>query len=555
MLCHRRKKIAIALSLLGVAAGMGITMSVRAQEVQGSEAASAVPAAEPQAGEGRALPPRPPRTAAAPEAGAEPLPVKRAWVIVPQIEIAETFTDNVAPGSGSKRSDQVTTIGPGIRVDGDTARLKLHADFRVNQLLYAQESQFNNTQRFLNAYGTLEAMEKWLYLDFSGAIRQQNVSPFGLQTASNTLANGNRTEVSTFGLSPYVRGRLAGYADYEVRYRQSATHAKSGPLSDLDTREWSGRIGGGTPLAGLSWTLDGNREDSDFNAGRKHEADSARALLSYRFTPQFSVNLRGGREANDYVSTNKESRNIHGYGFEWTPSERTALSAVWERRFFGNGHNVSFSHRTPLSAWRFSDTRDYSFLPYQLTQAGQGTIYDLMFSQMASTVPDPAARAQAVTSQLQQLGIAPDPTVASGFLVSRVSVARRQELSFVLQGARNVLTLSAVRSENQAVGSAAGPSDPFLASSTIRQRGANIDMAHRLTPLTTLNVLASRMHTSGAGGSALATDQKSLQAGVTTRLGPSTSASLGARRNLFKGNATTPSFSENAVLAMLTMHF
>ena len=81
-----------------------------------------------------------------------------------------------------------------------------------------------------------------------------------------------------------------------------------------------------------------------------------------------------------------------GYGGEWTPNERTTLSAFRDKRFFGHGHRVAFNHRSPLSSWRFLDTRDEYLFPGQTGQGGQagesnfGTYHALLSKQSGDSL-------------------------------------------------------------------------------------------------------------------------------------------------------------------------
>lgn len=480
-------------------------------------------------------------------------PPRRAWTIVPRISLGETLTDNVAPTSGVKRSDQVTEISPGIRIDGDTARLKLHLDYQLRQLFYAQESGRQNTQNYLNSFGTLEAVDKWLFVDVSGVVRQQEISPFRQQSASNTTVNSNRVETSSFRVSPFVRGRLAGNADYELRYDRSTTHSNSSLVTDVDTEEWGARIKGTTPLSTFGWALEASRKNVDYSNGRDNEADRLRGLLSYQFDPEFRISISGGRERNDFSSATKETRTTHGYGFDWLPTPRTQVSAFRERRFFGDGHIVTVSHRTPRTALSFTDSRDVAVLPSRFGMVGLGSIHDLIFAQLSSSIPDPVERSRYVDKLLQEYGLSPDVVVTRGFLTTRVSLQRRQEISYSLQGARNILTLSAARTEHEGLGSA-GTDQIFENFRNIRQRGVSISLSHRLTPLSSLNVAASRQNSSGSSGTNQTSELKSLHISFSTRLGPRTTASLGARRALFDSTITTP-YTENALIGGLTAQF
>lgn len=550
----RSRKLVLAASLLGVAALEMPTAAHAQAQVPGAQGVQGLPGGAGLLGPGipGGVPAPAARTGTDAGDAADLIP-KRSWSIVPRISLRETLTDNVAPSSGVKRSDQITEVSPGVRIDANGARLKFFLDYQLRELLYAQDSDRRNTQNYLNSFGTLEAIENWLFVDVSGVVTQQVISPFRAQPASNVTVDPNRVETSRFRASPYIRGNFSGHADYELRYSRASTQSSSNLVADLDTEEWSGRLAGSNTQALVGWALEGSRRNIDYSNGRNNEADRLRALLSYRLGQDFRVSVSGGQEANNYASTTKETHDTHGYGFDWLPSERTRVSAFRERRFFGNGHTVSVNHRTPLTAFRFSDSRDVTALPNRLAIVGMGSIYDLMFTQLASSVPDPIERARYLENLLTQFGIPADTVVTQGFMTSRVVLQRRQEMSFALRGARNVLTLTGVRTESEGLGSIAGANDIFASARNIRQRGFSINLAHLLTPLSTLNVTASRQNTSTSSGSTISTELKSLYVGVTSRIGPRSTASLGARRTLF--DSPLIPYAEKALIASFTAQF
>ena len=80
-------------------------------------------------------------------ANAKPAHGKGGWLIVPSIVLRGTVTDNVdqAP-NGQARSDFITEVIPGIRIDGNGAHAKLHLDYQMDNLIYARDSSRNNLQ-------------------------------------------------------------------------------------------------------------------------------------------------------------------------------------------------------------------------------------------------------------------------------------------------------------------------------------------------------------------------------------------------------------------------
>lgn len=538
---HKRSTVA-SLACLALASPSAPVLA-QAQAPAASEPAilSTVPSAAPAAN-------------AAPQADAEnqAQPPRRAWSIVPRISVVETLTDNVLLRNSDKRSDQITQVSPGILIDGESARAKLHLDYARSESYYAQDTYHKRSLNSLNAIGKLEAIEKWLYVDVTGIIAQQAISPIGTLSPSTASVNANQTETSNFRVNPYIRGTLAGLADYQFGYSRSLMHARSTSAYDIDTGEWSGRIGNSKAFKNLGWALDASKQRTDYSNGGRIDADTARATLSYQFGPQYRLSVIGGYEDNNYTTLNKESHSISGFGFDWTPDERTRLSAERQRRFFGESHTFTFDHRTPLTVWKFSDSRNISILPTQLATVTLGTVYDLLYSQLASRVPDPQQRALAVNELLQAYNLPANTVVTSGFLSSSASVQRRRDLSLMLTGKRNTVTFMASENEYQRLQTLNGSTDAFLNTNQIRQRGFTVDLAHRLTPLSTLNVVGSRQHASTASS-----DQEStlrmLDVSLSTRFSPNTTGSLAARRALF--HSTASPYSESAIVGTLTAQF
>ncbi len=484
--------------------------------------------------------------------GAAEAAPRRAWFFAPRLSVSQTFTDNVGlDASGANRSDQITEISPGLRLQGESARMRMFVDYSMRNFAYAQDSTRNRISNTLNSFGTLEAIDKWLFVDLSAVIAQQTISALGTQSTSATSVNSNSTDTTSVRLSPYVRGRFGALADYEMRYTHSDTRSSSNLAANIASDDVSARLRGATAFANLGWSLEGSRQSIEYGGGRRSEADRARLFLSYQIDPQVKLNASAGLEANDYSSAEKRTRSNFGYGADWSPNERTRLSLFKERRFFGDGRNISFTHRWPLTALRFSDTRDVSVLPDQLTTASRGTYYDLLYSQLAGSIPDPQLRAQQVTTLLQQSGIAPNAVVTTGFLTSRATVRSRQELSLVINGLRNTVTYTMFQSEQSSISTATGGIDDFSSNSTIRSSGLSSNLSHRVSASTSINLLSSQVRNSGTSGQS--TKLTTMNLSVSTRIGAKTSATMGVRASRSDGSIAP--FRENALLGTLVTTF
>lgn len=477
----------------------------------------------------------------------------RSWSVVPRVRWTETLTDNVNL-SAQKEGDLVSTLAPGVRINANTARLNMVLDYDLVGYAYARNSDYNNFQNYLNTFGTLEAIDNWFFVDFSGYVSQQMISPFGTQSVSNANINANRAQTQTYQVSPYIRGQLGGdIAEYFLRYNATTTRTSNGSVSDVDISQWIGQVRGGTPFQNLAWTIDGSQQNTDYSLGRDYDDERVRAILTYRLFPQLRISGSGGQESNNYITINNESYSTYGYGLDWRPTDRTIVAGFQEKRFFGWGHNVNISHRFPLTGIQYTDVQDVAFLSSGYTPPGQGTVYDQYDALLANQYPDPVARAAYINNLLNQAGIAPNSQAVYGYLNNRPQVRRTQQLSLVLYGARNSITFRGTRITDETLWVAGGIDDPTNPFSKVIQTGYSAILAHRLTPLTSLNVGALYQKTDAPSNTALNNDLTMFQVGVSSRLGARTVGTINARRSVYSSESNP--YNENALSASLIFSF
>ncbi|WP_162241756.1 TIGR03016 family PEP-CTERM system-associated outer membrane protein [Pseudorhodoferax sp. Leaf267] len=475
---------------------------------------------------------------------------KRFFSITPSLSLDWMWTDNIRLQTGdSKESDFVMTTRPGLRFLADGDRLKASVDYSLSRLSHARDRSLDRNQNTLDATGSYELVENFAFVDFSGNISQQTVSAFGQRSDNDAAFNANRTEVATYRLSPYVRGQLGDFASYQARYSRLSTRTKSQLALDYDSNDMSLVLNGNSQQRVFSWSVDLSHQELDYSNGLSFESDRARMFLTHPITPQLAVSVIPGWESNNYATAEKDSRATIGGRVNWAASDRTSLSALLEKRFFGRAYSVDFEHRTPRTAWRYSNSRDASVTPNQLGTTSLGPLYDLLFFQFASVEPDPIRRAQLVQSFLLANGLNGNTNVNLGFLTSAVSLARRQDLSFTLLGRRDTLTFLLSQSENSRLLQNSGD---LADSNFVRQHGFTITYSHRLTPESTLTVLGTQSRASGQ----LALQSSTLRAlnvSLSTRLGKHTTATMALRRA--QSNNTLSSYSETAVRGGISLQF
>jgi uncharacterized protein (PEP-CTERM system associated) len=476
------------------------------------------------------------------------------WKIAPEVSLTETFTDNAAlvPDTLAQNS-WITEISPTLRIEHLGARASILLDYRLRSTYFSNQTRLNSSQNFLNATSTFEAVENWLYVDARSSITQQNRSAFDSAQLQNTSPlNTNRIETNTYQISPYIRGRFADVAIYQLRLNGTETTTNDAAFPDTKTREWVGVVTNAANGSQWGWLLSGNAlhiRNSDL--GSKTD-NRVRALAIYAVDRQLKFSIIGGYERSDFANASTRSTNTTGAGVEWLPTERTKFSAVREKRFFGDAYNFLFTHRTALTAWKFVTTKDVVVLPNTLTSVTPGSVYELLYDVLSTSIPDPAARTEAVRRRLQESAAAENGNFSSAFLTLRPFVSQNREGSIALLGARNTVTATFGRREQRDLASTAPI--PLLQNSDVLQRNWNLSWAHRLSPVSTVTAGFSRLKTESL--SSLQTESKQRAASVllTTRLSPKTTASLALRRVRFDNTALT-SYSENALAGSILMRF
>jgi uncharacterized protein (PEP-CTERM system associated) len=475
-----------------------------------------------------------------------------AFSIVPRISVSERFTNNVALASSGKKSELVTTISPGISLRSNSGRLKGTLDYSLNEIVYARGTSGRQSQNALSSSAVLEAVDNFAFIDFSGSISQQSISALGLQSTDGSSINGNSTETSTFRLSPYLKGNLAGIADYEARYGWTSSKSGATVASDILTTDASLRLSGSVRGGPMGWSADTISQKAKYSLGRTVQSDRLGGSLSYAFSPQLSASLLISRESNNYTTAATESHGSAGLSMNWRLSDRTSIAAQLENHNYGQSHNISILHRTARTSWRFSDSRAVSNSPAQNGVTSLGSLSDLLFNQFSNLEADPLKRVELVNRFLRENGLNSNTPVISNFLSSQVSLQRRQEASFALLGVRDTISFVMSRGSNNSLSNFTTSIDDLSTNTVVHQSGFSVIYSHRLTPDTSMNAVASRQSTSGSGGGA-GTSLRAVDISISSRLGRQMSASIGARRVFF--DSVTNPYTETAVTGNLNVQF
>ncbi len=477
---------------------------------------------------------------------------------MPFLSITERYSDNVALAVPSAAiSDWVTDAAAGLGLVYRAARASAQLDYRVNRLFHSKVSGLDSTQQFLNSGANFEAVEKWLFIDARADITQGNRSAFGpTDIAGVTGTSANRVETTTFQVAPNIRGPIKDLATYSLRMNAVETRARESAFPDSRSYLWTGFVKNARSAGRFGWSVTGGSLSVENDAIGKREDARVAGALTFEVDPQLHLSVSAGKESSDLDGQEKSVTNTGGVGLEWSPGPRTQLAAVTQTRFFGKDHLITITHRTPLTAWRFASIKEPAFASDGGSASNPFSVSNLMQDLLASSIPDPVARAEAVQQRLEQTGVPTSSGILSGTLTSRPFLSTRQDASVVLLGSRNTVTMALGQREQRALDGNTITPGGGAPIEEYRQQSANLAWAYRLTPVSTLTLVLSYLHTVDLYIDSRKTTERFQSLFFATRLGPHMSFSLGMERVQFDTTlATRNSYRENAFASSLSFRF
>jgi uncharacterized protein (PEP-CTERM system associated) len=425
--------------------------------------------------------------------------VAAGWTITPDITLTERYNDNTTLGaSGRENSDFITQVTPGLRIDGSGPRFRASFDYRPSALFYARNSREDRLVNSLRAFGSLEAVENFFFVEAVGSITQNFISPFGDRPDDIAVVTANRTETRTFGLSPYIRGRLGQGHTYELRNRNTWTSSDTSALSNLHSTQWTGRLA--SPVRLLGWALeyeDNKLRLEQFTQQPDRETRLVRGRLYYQPDPDWRFSLSAGREQNNYQSLGEtRSNSIYGAGVTWHPSARTTAELQYEHRFFGASRLARLQHRTRLTAWNLAYSRNISDSQRELLRLPPGDTAALLDAIFAARISDPLERAAAVEQFMRASGTPEFLTSSTAFYTPHIMLREHLEASAGILGVRNSLTFFVFASESTRLSEGVTDlvPDAFFLGDKVKQRGFGVRANHRVAPFTSVGASATRTY-------------------------------------------------------------
>ncbi len=468
-----------------------------------------------------------------------------------------TLTDNARLSSSNKETDLILRLSPAIRAAGRGGRLDWNVSYAPNLVFYAANEDRNSAQSNLNAYATLEAVDNWLFVDGRATVLQTFENPFLPTPSDSTLATDNRRETYTLGLSPYIRGQLFGDYRYLVRNDNYYSNARN-VSGDVFTNRLFGSIDSPVQQR-LFYGADGSYDRTKFENRQSFTAQLVRGRIGLVITPELSLRASAGYEWNNYGLTDY-SGSIYGVGFDWRPTPRTNVSGTWEERFFGPSYQATFSHRTRLTAWSLSGSRNTQTYDNTLLRLTAGGTRESLDQILTARITDPLVREAAIDQFMSQSGL---PEFLGGpvfFYNQNIFLIERVDARFGILGVRNSFHVNAFYEESESitVEDDSIATDLFGRNVHFRSRGLGAAFTHRLGPRTNATLSLNRTYTTSLSQQLeLITGRDATQSiarlSVTHALSPKTNVT--GRLRIARYDSDLTSYDEHAIQALIFHRF
>ena len=485
-----------------------------------------------------------------------------AWAqnveVEPWVTARVTASDNSGLGFSTAGRDLITDVTAGLRVRLEGARSSLSGSAALQSFVYAKHTQGNDIIPIVDLTGRWAAVERFFFIEGGVRTTQTHIDPFA-PGLSETSTDNNAT-VTQYRLSPYIESQPAPNLHFRARSDNTKTKDYGHESADFSAID-SSYFGFHTislerdPIP-LGWRLEAERSKTQYQGEFVPLiTDIARALVNVTVLDTLRMGVRVGVERDNFL-TDTGWQSIYGGQLSWHPSERTVLDFDAEKRFFGNGVHLTFTHRMPWLTWDLRASRDLDTSPSSLFDLGPtDNVAALLDSALTTRFPNPAERASRVQDIISRQGLPASTTTIIPILAPRLSVVESVSLGTAYLGVRNTLalTLGATRTRDALESGALATDSPV--TNNIRQ-DVTVAYTLRMTPTTTagLTVSFSRIDSLDTATIAETTKDGSVRAHMAIQVAPKTTSLFGVEQRRLVSDART-SGRETSIFAALGHRF
>ena len=467
-----------------------------------------------------------------------PLSLWAQWTFQPSVEARVTAAQKEVTSAGVPlRADTYSLLQPAVKVAGRGPNFDLSLNAAVELVSYARGTQPDRALPLLEAGLKSVLVERLVYVDANADVRQTEVDAFG--PSNDSASTFNRRTTASYRLSPYLLHEFSPRLSVLARHDESQTKQSGDGGRDLRSHYSVARLSG-KPVP-VGFLLEVSRLQSEIRSAATSElrVTQAKAGVSAALFDEVILGLVAGSERTRLLLTDQND-SVYGVNLRWAPSPRTELYGNIERRFFGNGGEFRFNHRTPFTSLSIRANRE----PVTATSsigvigAGGGDVGSVLDAILSRSTPDPVQRAVLVQNLISSRGLQTSLPGAVDILAAYPQLQTGLTASWVYLGPRATTSLSGYRqSLRQLTRDDAIVLAPVADDSV--QTGAALEMSYRLDAQTSVNGGLRWSHIRGFSiAEGRNTRERSLRFALVRSLDPRTEMTLGAQYKVVDSNTT-----------------
>jgi uncharacterized protein (PEP-CTERM system associated) len=461
----------------------------------------------------------------------------------PAAQANAVATNNVGfSAPGTEKTDVVLKVSPQLQLSGIGSRYRVLGTLGFDSTTYLLGSASGNLMPRIGLTASGVLVDRLLFVDSELFAGPTASNAFGVLSEGQTTFNqGTATRER---LSPYISREIGPRTNVLLRSDNTWVQTEYTNVIQQKFNSYvqsdEARFDLKPQPVGLraAATRLNSRNDAS-RVGSNTVFDIARLTALYAPVPEVQFGVVGGRERATYGLT-KQTGTVSGGSLRWSPNERTVFDGVVEKRFFGTGWDLNFTHRSPfvsISAVATREVTTYSALLAALQPGSSNSVSSLLDAALTTQYPNAAQRGVEVANLISKYNLPSNLSSALSLYTNTAQILQRVNIAMALLGSRHTVTFSVFKQEGRDL---LGPNDspPLpLNSADARQLGGTVNVSRRLTPDMTADVSLTGVRILGYGlREGQRTINKIARVGGTQNLSPRTSVTAGFRRQLV--NAT-----------------
>lgn len=260
----------------------------------------------------------------------------KEWYFSPKLTTSEIYTDNYLL-SNQAREAFITEISPGFSLRKNSNRLQIRLNYQLQTLYNHSEDKVDlyNQLQFNSSY---QIFPNRFFIDTRATNSQINITNNNIAT-DNISGSQNRTDLTTYGISPNWTPHFGGYASGNIRLNYDVVNTSADSVISNTTRtEEIVNFTSGRYFTTGTWQIQLHNREENRDVGSNVKYQDINTLVRTRINMEFNWLVTAGYSNNQFESIANSNKNGFHYaiGAQWLPSSKLNLEAAG-----GNNSHIS----------------------------------------------------------------------------------------------------------------------------------------------------------------------------------------------------------------------